>query len=215
MTLRFSHLVGGLLLLCLAPFLHAEAALSFNRDIRPILSDKCFHCHGPDEKKRDSGLRLDVRAEAIAERDGVRAIVPGKPDESDLVARIASHDRDETMPPPKAKLAALTPAEIATIRRWIAEGATYEPHWAFVPPPAEAGDIGALVERGLASRGLKPQPEADRHTLLRRVSFDLTGLPPTPAEVEAFTDDGSPAAYERLVDRLLASPRFGERMAVD
>jgi len=229
----------------------ADAApLRFNRDIRPILSDKCFHCHGPDPKKRDSGLRLDVREEAIAERDGVRAIVPGKPDESDLLLRVTSHDKDEQMPPPKSKLGTLTKEEAATLRQWIAEGAPYEKHWAFDSlKPSDAPSIDTLVVKGLAERGLAPLPEADAATLIRRVSFDLTGLPPTPAEVEAFTrgvaeetaetqrrgeekakpaDASSPSdplrlrasavpprAYEQLVDRLLASPRYGERMAVD
>ena len=192
------------------------APLRFNRDIRPILSDKCFHCHGPDPKKRDSGLRLDVREEAIADRDGIRAIVPGKPEDSDLLVRIVSHDKDEQMPPPKAKLGTLTKEEVATIRQWIAEGATYEKHWAFNSlQPSDAPDIDVLIGKGLAEHGLQPQPEADANTLVRRVSFDLTGLPPTPAEVEAFVADRSPVAYEKLVDRLLASPRYGERMAVD
>ena len=188
----------------------------FNRDIRPILSDKCFFCHGPDKNKRDSGLRLDIREEALAERDGIRAIVPGKPEESDAFIRMTSHDRDEMMPPPKAKLPAVTPEEAAVITRWIAEGAPYEKHWAFNSlSPAAAPGLDELVAKGLAERGLQPQPEADRPTLIRRVSFDLIGLPPTPEEVEAFLKDPAPDAYERLVDRLLASPHYGERMAVD
>ncbi|HZJ15164.1 MAG TPA: DUF1553 domain-containing protein, partial [Chthoniobacteraceae bacterium] len=201
----------------LLPFTAGAAdKLSFNRDIRPILSDKCFPCHGPDEKKRDSGLRLDIREEALKERDGIRAIVPGKPDESDVVARITSGDRDEMMPKPKAKLGALTLAEVEAIKRWIAEGAEYEPHWSFISlKPVDAPGIDPLIERRLVARGLKPQPEADRNTLIRRVSFDLIGLPPTPQEVETFVNDSAPDAYERVVDRLLASPHYGERMAVD
>jgi hypothetical protein len=201
----------------LFPFTAGAAdKLSFNRDIRPILSDKCFPCHGPDEKKRDSGLRLDIREEALKERDGIRAIVPGKPDESDVVARITSGDRDEMMPKPKAKLGALTLAEVEAIKRWIAEGAEYEPHWSFISlKPVDAPGIDPLIERRLVARGLKPQPEADRNTLIRRVSFDLIGLPPTPQEVETFVNDSAPDAYERVVDRLLASPHYGERMAVD
>jgi hypothetical protein len=188
----------------------------FNRDVRPILSDKCFHCHGPDKNKRDSGLRLDIREEAISNRDGVRAIVPGKPEESEAFVRLTSHDKDEMMPPPKAKLPAITPVEADLIKRWIAEGAAYEKHWAFIAPqPVDAPGFDALVEKRIAERGLKPQPAADRNTLIRRVSFDLTGLPPTPAEVEAFVKDDAPNAYEQLVDRLLVSPRYGERMAVD
>ena len=190
----------------------AADAPKFNRDIRPILSDKCFFCHGPDSKKREADLRLDVREVAV-EAD---AIVPGKPDESEMIARILSTKPKEHMPPAKSKLAPLTPAEIEMLRRWIAEGAVYEKHWSFnALQPVDAPGIDPLVEKGLAARGLKPQPEADRHTLIRRVSFDLTGLPPTPAEIETFVKDAAPDAYEKLVDRLLASPRYGERMAVD
>jgi hypothetical protein len=201
---------------------HSAEKLHYNRDIRPILSDKCFHCHGPDKNKRDSGLRLDVREDAIANRDGVRALVPGKPDESEIIVRISTTDADDHMPPAKAKLESITPAEIAILKRWIAEGAEYEAHWSFIPlqPVAtpKAGDespIDAAVSAALAQRGLKLQPEADRNTLIRRVSFDLTGLPPSPLEIAAFEKDAAPNAYERVVDRLLASPRYGERMAVD
>ncbi len=230
--------VPATLLLLLSAAASTAAPLKFNRDIRPILSDKCFHCHGPDPKKRDSGLRLDIREEAIKERDGIRAIVPGQPEESDMLIRLLSHDKDEMMPPPKSKLGQLSAAEAATIRQWIVEGAEYEKHWAFNSlQPSDAPDIDTLVVKGLAERGLKPQPEADAHTLIRRVSFDLTGLPPTPAEVADFvrevgsrkSEAGSKdatshvpvptsdfdRAFERLVDRLLASPRYGERMAVD
>lgn len=209
-------LAGALFAGGLAGAQGAEGKMQFNRDIRPILSDKCLFCHGPDPKKRDSGLRLDIRDEALKFRDDIYPIVPGKPDASDVVVRITSDDRDEMMPPPKAKLGRLTPQEVATIRQWIAEGAEYEAHWSFIPlRPGDAPGIDALVEKGLAERGLKPQPEADASTLLRRVSFDITGLPPTSDEVRAFVADKSPDAYERLVDRLLASPRYGERMAVD
>ena len=205
-----------LALLAISLPLRAAEKLRFNRDIRPILSEKCFQCHGPDPRKRDSGMRLDVREDAIKEREGIRAIVPGKPDESDLLVRVASTDRDEVMPPPKAKLGALTPAEVATLKQWIAQGAEYEAHWAFISlKPNDAPDFDVFVEKGLAERGLAMQAEADRNTRIRRVSFDLTGLPPTPAEVDAFVKDDAPNAYERLVDRLLASPRYGERMAVD
>ena len=186
--------------------------VKFNRDIRPILSDKCFHCHGPDAKKREADLRLDVRE--IAVKDG--AIVPGHPEKSEMIARILTTEKDDHMPPAKAKLTPLTPVEIETLKKWIAEGAEYEQHWAFIPPKAvNASGIDALVASGLAAREWKPQPEADANTLIRRVSLDLTGLPPTPQEVEAFVKDSAPNAYERLVDRLLASPRYGERMAVD
>jgi hypothetical protein len=204
----------------------SPARLSFNRDIRPILSDNCFACHGPDNANRQAGLRLDTFDLATAELDsGTRAIVPEKVDESEMVARIVSDDPDTVMPPPEAKIGRLSDEQVETLKRWIREGAAYEPHWAFVPPaqPAaatpeavgEAGSIDAIVIGKLATRGLKLQPEADRRTLIRRASFDLTGLPPTPAEVEAFVADTSPDAYEKLLDRLLASPRYGERMAAD
>jgi len=202
----------------------AAPRLSFNRDIRPILSDNCFACHGPDNANRQAGLRLDTFDLATAELDsGSRAIVPEQIDESELVARIVSDDPDSVMPPPHAKIGRLSPEQVETLKRWIAEGARYEPHWAFVPPvkpeialAAPSGHpIDAIVTQKLAARGLVLQPEADRATLIRRASFDITGLPPTPAEVEAFVADGAPDAYERLLDRLLASPRYGERMAAD
>lgn len=189
--------------------------VKFNRDIRPILSDNCLPCHGPDEKKRDSGLRLDIRAEALKERDGVRAIVPGKPEESDAFVRIGSKDRDEVMPPPKTHKK-LTPAQMAVIKRWIAEGAEYQGHWAFEAPvrPKDAS-IDSLVRARLAREGLAPAPEASREMLIRRVALDLTGIPPTSEEVDRFLADQSPNAYEKVIDRLLASPRYGERMALE
>jgi len=195
----------------------ADDRVRFNRDVRPILSDKCFHCHGPDGQKRQAGLRLDVRSSAIDSG----AIVPGQPTDSDLLARITSADPDYHMPPARAKLGDLTRTEIDVLTRWIAQGAEYEAHWAFIslqPVDVPAGDgspIDHIVRTGLAKRGLTLQPEADRTTLLRRVSFDLTGLPPSPHEIAAFLNDPSPDAYEKAVDRLLQSPRYGERMAVD
>ena len=192
--------------------------LQFNRDIRPILSDRCFACHGPDKNKRSVDMRLDVRESAIENL----AIVPGKPDESQMLHRIIAEDADVQMPPPSAKLGRLTKEEVDTLRRWIAEGAEYEPHWAFIslmpvsiPENGEAHPIDALITERLKDRGLSPQSEADKTTLLRRVSFDITGLPPTPEEVAAFLADDSADAYEKVVDRLLASERYGERMAVD
>jgi hypothetical protein len=188
----------------------------FNRDVRPILSDKCFHCHGPDSKKREADLRLDVREAAI---EG-HAIIPGDTEASEIITRILSHDEDEVMPPPQSKLGRLTAQEIELLQRWIREGAEYEAHWSFIPlkpsaAPATQKPLDAHVTEGLAKRGLTLQPEATRETLIRRLSFDLTGLPPTPAEVSAFVNDNSPEAYEKLVDRLLQSPAYGERMAVD
>jgi hypothetical protein len=208
------------------PAASAEASsssqrLSFDRDVRPILSDNCFGCHGPDGGSRQAGLRLDVQDAAIAELEsGSRAIVPGRIADSELVARITSDDPDLVMPPPEAKIGRLSAEQVETLTAWIAGGATFEPHWTFVPP-ARPGTVDAavavdrIVAAKLATRGLALQPEADRRTLIRRVTFDITGLPPTPAEVEAFVTDTSPDAYETLLDRLLASPRYGERMAAD
>jgi cytochrome c553 len=202
----------------------AERPVSFNRDVRPILSDTCFGCHGPDSANRQAGLRLDVRDAAVAELEsGTRAIAPGDAESSELLSRITSDDADLVMPPPEAKLGRLSPEQVAILKRWIAEGAAYEPHWAFVAPrkPADlsaderGGPLDRLAAAQLATRGLSLQPEADRVTLVRRASFDITGLPPTSDEVAAFVGDDSPHAYENLLDRLLASPRYGERMAAD
>ena len=204
-----------------APPSPAPVQLSFNNDIRPILSENCFACHGPDNANRQAGLRLDTFEQATEELDsGSRAIVPDDVAASELIARVMSDDPDTVMPPPEAKIGRLSPKQVATLRQWIAEGAKYEPHWAFVSPVRpEVNDvvagIDAAVAAKLATRGLAHQAEADRTTLIRRASFDITGLPPTPADVEAFVADTSPEAYEKLLDRLLASPRYGERMAAD
>ncbi|MEQ1858922.1 MAG: DUF1553 domain-containing protein [Chthoniobacteraceae bacterium] len=189
------------------------APVDFTREVQPIISEKCYHCHGPDEEARKAKLRLDVRDDALRERDGVRAIVPGKPEQSDLIVRVSSKDPDEVMPPPKEHHT-LTPAECDTLRRWIAEGATYAPHWAFERPrqPKGAG-IDEFIRAELAKHSLALSPEADRATLIRRLSLDLIGLPPTPAETRSFVEDAAPDAYARAVDRLLASPHFGERWA--
>ena len=207
-----------------ASALHAQE-ISYNRDIRPILSENCFSCHGPDKSARKADRRLDTADGSRAEIDGVRAIVPGDLAKSDAVVRIESHDADEKMPPPKSDKK-LKPEQIALIKKWIAQGAKYEPHWSFIAPqkPALPGvrgqesgvrnPIDAFILARLEKDGLKPSPEADKPTLIRRVTFDLTGLPPTPAEIDAFLADQSPDAYGRLVARLLASPRFGEKMAV-
>ncbi len=199
----------------------AVARISFNDHIRPILSENCFACHGPDSANRQAGLRLDTFEAATAELDsGLRAIISEDVDASELIARVTSDDPDVRMPPPEAKIGRLSPAEIETLQAWIATGAAYEPHWAFVPPKRPDADdtaaaIDAIVAENLNARGIAHQPEADRTTLIRRVSFDLTGLPPTPEEVAAFVADTSPDAYEKLIDRLLGSPRYGERMAAD
>lgn len=188
--------------------------VDYNRDIRPILSDNCFFCHGPDEKKREAKLRLDVREEAIAKK----AFIPGKPDASELVKRIFTKDPDDLMPPPDSHKK-LTAAQKDLFKRWIAEGAEYQTHWAYVAPkrpavPAGKNGVDHLVQARLKEVGLKPSPEADRRTLARRLWFDLLGLPPKPDEVDAFVNDKSPDAYAKLVERLLASPHYGERMAI-
>ncbi|MEX0669177.1 MAG: DUF1553 domain-containing protein [Pirellulales bacterium] len=201
----------------------ADPRLSFNRDIRPILSDNCFACHGPDNANRQAGLRLDVRERAVEELEsGTRAIVPEGMDASELINRVVSDDPDLVMPPPEAKIGRLSEQQVATLKRWIIEGAVYEPHWAFVspakpeqPPDAAGHPIDRIVAGKLAKRNIALQPDADRSTLIRRATFDITGLPPTPIEVEAFVADAAPDAYEKLLDRLLASPRYGERMAAD
>jgi len=198
-----------------------QDAISFNRDIRPIFSDTCFRCHGPDQNARKVGLRLDIREEATKKtKSGVIPIVPGKPEESEIVRRIFASEKYEVMPPPEAHKE-LTARQKETVKRWIAEGARYEGHWAYQPirRPAAPGmansSVDAFIRARLAREGLQPAPEADRQTLIRRVTFDLTGLPPTPQEVDAFLNDTSPAAYEKVVDRLLGSPRYGERMAFE
>ena len=204
----------------------ADSTLDFNRDIRPILSDRCFACHGPDAEDRQAGLRLDDRAAAVAALEsGGTAIVPGKPDASEIIARVTNTDPDVVMPPPHVNKP-ITPAEAEILRRWIAEGAEYRGHWAFervqrpaVPEVRDAGWSKTPIDRFILARldheGLSPNAEADRVTLARRVALDLTGLPPVPADVDAFVADQSPDAYEKHVDRMLASPHFGERMAIE
>jgi hypothetical protein len=203
------------LALLLGPALARGAdEVQYNRDIRPILSEHCFLCHGPDKARRKAKLRLDKREVALAKG----ALVPGKPDDSEMIARIFSRDADDIMPPPKYHKP-LSPEQKKLLRRWIAQGAGYQGHWAYQKPvkagtPKGTGAIDFLVRRRLVQQGLKPSPEADRRTLARRLSFDLVGLPPRPEEVDAFVNDSSPAAYEKLVERLLASPHYGERMAL-
>jgi hypothetical protein len=202
----------------------ALAAQDFDREVRPLLAARCFKCHGPDAAVRKAGLRLDRRDGATAElRSGARALVPGAPQHSALLERVRSDSPKHRMPPP-SEGAPLRADEIALLERWIAAGAEYVPHWSFVPPappevPAVGGHalvrnpIDAFVLAALEPRGLAASPEADRATLIRRVSLDLVGLPPTPAEIDAFESDAASDAYERLVERLLASPHYGERQA--
>lgn len=242
--------LAALLLLPLAP-LHAagppvSAPIEFNRDIRPILSDTCFQCHGPDKAKRKADLRLDLEASAKAKLGEHFPIVPGQPAKSELFRRITTSDADDRMPPAKAGRQ-LTPQQVELVRRWIEQGAKWQTHWAFIAPKrptvpkasmqysvfsVQSGNRGssatlntdslktehsnaidAFILARLEREGLMPSPEADRTSLIRRVSLDLTGLPPTLAEADAFLADTSAQAYERIVDRLLASPRYGERMA--
>ncbi len=208
--------------------LFAEDGVQFNRDIRPILSDACFVCHGPDVSKAAGGLRLDMSDKATAELDsGARAIVPGDVGNSELIARITAEDADLRMPP-KDSGKTLTAQQVALLKQWISEGAKYEGHWAFTSPvrPAvpELADVTANtattnpIDRFILARlqlvNLQPAPRADKETLLRRVTLDLIGLPPTIAEMDAFLADDSPQAYEKVVDRLLLSPAYGERMAL-
>src|SRR5881394_2032398 len=219
--------VSGLLLgmaVGFCAFAAGKAQVDFDRDIHPILSDKCFACHGPDEKERKAKLRLDRKEEAFKSlKSGGYAIVPGQPEKSELLARLTTKDEDDLMPPPKSGKK-LTPAQIDLLRRWVAEGAPWQGHWAFVKPerpplpavknkkwPRQEMDYFVLAR--LEKEGLQPSPEADKTTLIRRASFDLTGLPPTPQEVDAFLADKSTGAYEKVVDRLLTSPRYGENMA--
>jgi hypothetical protein len=198
--------------------------VEFNRDIRPILSDTCFNCHGPDQKKRKADLHFDTKEGAFADLGGYRAIVPGNLDKSELFRRISAEDEAERMPPVRSGRK-LTRRQIELFRRWIEQGAKWQKHWAFISPKRPAlpqvkktgwgrNPIDSFILERLEHEGLSPSPEADKTTLIRRVTLDLTGLPPTPAEVDAFLADQSPKAYEKLVDRLLSSPRFGERMAV-
>lgn len=192
----------------------AKGPVQFNRDIQPILSDNCYACHGPDEGHRKAKLRLDVRESAI-DRE---AIVPGQPGASELMVRILSADPDEVMPPPDSHKT-LTPEQQELLKRWIAEGAVYQKHWAYEPPvkpalPAGQNGIDHLVGQRLKGLGLKFSPAADRRVLARRLSFDLLGMPPEPAQVAAFARDRAPDAYSRFVEQLLASPHYGERMAI-
>ncbi|HKB37439.1 MAG TPA: DUF1549 domain-containing protein, partial [Gemmataceae bacterium] len=228
---RTSLLLVSLAAVCwLVPVGRASAArgptVEYNRDIRPILSNNCFKCHGPDAKQRQAGLRLDSREEALKRAESGRpAIVPGKVGASNLVRRILSPRDSYVMPPPSSNKK-LTDAEKELLQRWIEQGAEYQPHWSLIPPRrpalpkvAEEGWSRNALDRfilaALESRQWKPAAEADRTTLIRRVTLDLTGLPPTPAEVDAFLADRSPDAYEKVVDRLLASSHYGERMALD
>ena len=205
--------------------LAAEDKLDFNRDIRPILSNACFKCHGFDDKTRQAGLRLDIQDGIVAKLEsGTIAVVPGKAAESELVRRITSSDAAEKMPPPDSGKT-ITPEQIELLKKWIDQGAEVKPHWSFVAPvrpplpevakhkDAVRNPIDNFILARLEKEGLSPSAPGDKITLLRRVTLDLTGLPPTPQEIDDFLADNSPEAYEKVVDRLLRSPRYGEHMA--
>jgi len=215
---------GASLVLFVVGAVHG-AAPDFSRDIRPILSGRCFTCHGPDDATRTSKLRFDREESAFAElASGGFVIVRGKPEESELIRRVKSDDPVKRMPPQYMGHAALQPDEIEKLEAWIRAGAPWQSHWSFATPtrPAEAAveragwtrnPIDSFVLARLEEEGIELSAEADRATLIRRVSLDLTGLPPTPTEVDAFLSDSSTDAYEKVVNRLLASPGYGERMA--
>ena len=208
-------------LLGMAALVHAaDGPVKFNRDIRPIMSDTCFQCHGPDAKSRMAGLRLDIRDEALKPtKSGATPIVPGDVEKSAILQRIFATNPARLMPPQHAHKD-LTAAQKDIIKRWVAEGAAYEGHWAYEPikrptaPSVAQHPIDAFIQDRLAQQGLKPSPEADKRTLLRRVTLDLTGVPPTPEELAAFVADPSPAAYEKVIDRLLESPSYAEMQAM-
>ena len=201
---------------------HAEPAtktIDFNRDIRPILSDNCFQCHGPDKNKRKADLRLDTKEGFFNTIDDIRPVVPGKPGDSDLLRRmLVDKDDDELMPPAESNKS-LTSQQIGKVRKWIEEGAEYKGHWAYLKPVKSSDAspekmVDAFISAKLKDQNLQPSPEADKITLCRRVYFDLIGIPPTPTEVDAFVKDTGPEAYAKLVDGLLANRHFGERLAV-
>ncbi|MDB5323911.1 MAG: Protein of unknown function (DUF1553)/Protein of unknown function (DUF1549)/Planctomycete, partial [Phycisphaerales bacterium] len=204
----------------------AEPPINFSRDIHPILSENCFACHGPDEKARKAKLRLDTQEGAFKKHDDTAPIVPAHPEQSEVIRRILTTDPDDHMPPPDSGKK-LTPRQIDLLKQWITQGADYKKHWSFEPinsPPIPPitnpqstirNPIDNFILARLQKEGLAPSQEAPKSTLLRRVTLDLTGLPPTPKELDAFLADTAPDAYEKVVDRLLANPHFGERMALE
>ena len=202
----------------------AESPLDFNRDIKPILSDNCYHCHGPDASSREAELRLDQKESVLSQRDDYWIVQPGKPDESELIARLTTSDSDMLMPPVDSGKE-LTAEQIELMRRWVSIGAPWQDHWSFTPPTKPdlpktqhedwaRNEIDSFVAQRLDESGLSPEPRADRQTLIRRLFLDLTGLLPTGEQVQKFVEDPNEDAYERLVDELLASPQYGERMTV-
>lgn len=216
-----SAILSGAFAMLLSNLRAADGKLEFNRDVRPILSNACYQCHGPDKNQLQAGLRLDKRESAISKLEsGHMAIVPNDVSSSEIIKRITSTNPDEQMPP-KSSGKSLTAAEIDILKKWVAEGAEYQGHWSFIAPVRRdppntkfqasiRNEIDSFILSKLEQSGLQPSSEADKITLIRRVTFDLTGLPPTPVEVDSFLADNSPGAYERVVDRLLQSPRYGE-----
>jgi hypothetical protein len=203
-------------------------SVSYNYDVRPILSDKCFNCHGPDANKRQAGLRLDIAEEAykaLQEHPNKHAIIPGKPEQSELFIRISTTDTALQMPLASSRLPHLTEREIGVIRKWISQGARYEKHWAFVVPQKQAvpqnnnsqwavNEIDHFILQKMEQHGLQPNEEADKERLMKRVCMDLTGILPTPDETQKFVNDADPKAYEKLLDRLMTLPQYGEKMAI-
>ena len=202
--------------------------ISYNFQVRPILSDKCYACHGPDANKREAGLRLDIEKEAykaLKDNPKAHAIVPGKPNLSEVYLRVSTTDTSIMMPPASSNLPTLTDEEVTIIKKWIEEGAKYEPHWAFVPPKKSPlprikdetwpkNEIDHFVLSKMEEHGLTPNEEADKERLLRRIALDITGLPPTPGMIDSFAKSTDPNAYEKMIDVLLAQPSYGERMAI-
>ena len=226
--MKLTYSLGVILLSTLYSVNTLAEEINFNRDIKPILSDRCFHCHGPDEETREGHLRLDIpdgKDGAFRVRKNKAAIVPGKPEQSHLYLRIITGDEDDVMPPLDSHKKALSAKEKETFKQWIKEGAKWANHWAFEKPVKPAvpqvqdkkwakNPIDNFILSNMSQKGLKPSSEAPRYKLIRRLSYDLNGLPPTPAEVDAFVNDKSPKAYENLVDRLLSKKAYGERMAL-
>ncbi|MBM3844971.1 MAG: DUF1553 domain-containing protein [Verrucomicrobia bacterium] len=217
---------ASFVILSVTSFSAAAGAIDFNRDIRPILSDHCFACHGPDNDKRKAGLRFDQQESAKATlKSGAQAVVPGSVEKSSLITRILSHDPDTIMPPPKDGKP-LTPVQIDLLVKWVKEGASWRNHWSFLPPVASTppavtnaswpiNEVDRFILERIERAGLAPASDAGKPAWLRRITFDLTGLPPTPEEVDAFDSDSTPGAHQRSIDRLLASPHYGERMAMN
>ncbi|WP_152267056.1 PSD1 and planctomycete cytochrome C domain-containing protein [Agriterribacter humi] len=228
-------LIGGIALFTFICFsgkkssnINKPDAISYNFQVRPILSDKCYACHGPDANKREAGLRLDIEKEAykaLKDNPKAHAIVPGKPGLSELYIRVSTTDTAIMMPPASSNLPTLTEAEVVIIKKWIEEGAKYEPHWAFVPPQKAPlpkvknktwpkNEIDHFVLSKMEEHGLTPNEEADKERLLRRIALDITGLPPTPGMIDSFAKSTDPNAYEKMIDALLQQPAYGERMAI-